>query len=147
MFEIRTIAEHLELSLFVQRMAATLLGGFGVLALLLAMTGLYAVVAAGVTQRKPEIGMRMALGASRGDIVTMVLKQGLGVAAAGAAVGLIAAAGVARLFTSQLVGVGATDAASYVATTLLVVAVALPATYLPARQAASVDPLSALRDN
>jgi predicted permease len=146
-FEMRTIAEHLELSLFVQRMAATLLGGFGVLALLLATIGLYGVIAAGVAQRRSEIGMRMALGAYRSDIVALVLKQGLAVTLGGAAIGLVGAVGLTRLFKSQLVGVSATDGVSYVATTILVVMVALVATYLPARRAASVDPLNALRNN
>ena len=145
LFDTRTIAEHLDLALFVQRIAATLLGGFGALALLLATIGLYAVVAFGVSQRTPEIGMRMALGATRADIVGLVLKQGLWVTLVGVVLGVAGSLAVTRLFKSQLVGVGATDAASFAATCTLLLLVALAATYLPARRAASIDPLRALR--
>ena len=144
-FDTQSMAEHLELALFIQRMAASLLGGFGVLALLLATIGLYGVIAAGVAQRAPEIGMRMALGASRRDIVGLVLRQGMTVTARGLIVGLAGSLAVTRLFKSQLVGVSATDASSLMVTSALLVAVAALATYLPARRAASIDPLSALR--
>ena len=144
-FEIRTIAEHLEFALFVQRMAASLLGVFGVLALFLSTIGLYGVVAGTVAQRTPEIGMRMALGASRSDIFSLVLKQGLGVTLVGAAIGVVGAAGLTQLFKSQLVGVSATDPISFVGTTALLVFVAIVALYLPARRAAGIDPLEALR--
>ena len=144
-FDTQSMAEHLELALFVQRMAASLLGGFGVLALLLATIGLYGVIAAGVAQRAPEIGMRMALGASRRDILALVLRQGLVVTAGGIVIGLAGSLAATRLFKSQLVGVSATDVPSFLATSVLLVAVAALATYLPARRAASIDPLSALR--
>lgn len=144
-FEMRTIAEHLDFSLFVQRMAASLLGVFGVLALFLTTIGLYGVIAATVVQRTSEIGMRMALGANRTDILSLVLKQGLGVTVVGAAIGIVGAAGVTRLFASQLVGVSATDSVSFIGTTVLLVLVALAACYLPARRAAAIDPLQALR--
>jgi macrolide transport system ATP-binding/permease protein len=147
LFEVRTIEEHLDFALFVQRMSASLLGAFGILALFLAMIGLYGVIAAGVAQRTPEIGMRMALGADRSDILALVLKQGLAVTAIGILIGIVGAAGLTRLFKSQLVGVGAMDAMSYAATTMLLIAVAFVATYLPARHAASVDPLAALRND
>jgi putative ABC transport system permease protein len=146
-FEIRTVAEHLELALFVQRIAASLLGVFGALALFLAMIGLYGVIAAAVALRRAEIGMRMALGARRSDIMALVLKQGLAVAAGGAAIGLPGAVALTRLFKSQLVGVSATDGVSYATTTIVLVAVALAATYVPARRAASIDPLAALRND
>jgi len=145
-FELRTIAEHLDFALFVQRMAASLLGVFGILALFLATIGLYGVIAATVAQRTSEIGMRMALGASRADILSLVLKQGLAVTVTGAAIGVAGAVGVTRLFASQLVGVSATDGLSFAGTTLLLVAVALAACYLPARRAARIDPLLALRN-
>ena len=109
--------------------------------------GLYGVIAAAVAQRTPEIGMRIALGASRSDIMALVLKQGLAVTVIGAGFGIVGAAGLTRLFKSQLVGVGAMDAMSYAGMTTLLVAVALIATYLPARRAASVDPLTALRND
>jgi macrolide transport system ATP-binding/permease protein len=145
-FEMRTIAEHLDFALFVQRIAATLLGVFGALALFLATIGLYGVVAGAVAQRTPEIGMRMALGADRSDILSLILKQGLGVTLLGVAIGIPGAIGLTRLFASQLVGVSATDSLSFVATTILLVLVAAIATYVPARRAAGIDPLAALRN-
>jgi predicted permease len=146
LFDVRTIAEHLEVAVFIQRMVASLLGAFGALALVLATVGLYGVIAAIAAQRTPEIGMRMALGATRRDIVTLILRQGLGMTLGGVAIGLAGAFAVTRFFKSLLVGVSATDGVSFIATTLLLVAVAVAATYLPARRAASIDPLQALRN-
>ena len=145
LFDVRTIADHLEIAVFLQRMIAGLLGAFGALALVLATVGLYGVIAAIAVQRTPEIGMRMALGATRGDIVSLILRQGLGMALAGVGIGLAAAFGVARLFRTLLVGVSATDGVSFAGTAALLVLVALAASYLPARRAARVDPLAALR--
>jgi predicted permease len=146
LFDVRTIAEHLDISIFIQRMIASLLGGFGAMALLLATVGLYGVIAAVAAQRTSEIGMRMALGATRRDIVSLILKQAMGMTGAGVALGLVLALGVTRLFKSLLVGVSATDAVSFAGTTLLLVMVALAASYLPARRAAATDPLQALRN-
>jgi macrolide transport system ATP-binding/permease protein len=146
LFDVRTIADHLETAVFVQRMVASLLTAFGALALILATVGLYGVIAALAAQRTPEIGMRMALGASRGDIVSLILKQGLGMTLTGIAVGLAGAFALTRVFKSLLVGVSATDAVSFAATTLLLVIVALAACYLPARRASRIDPLQALRN-
>jgi macrolide transport system ATP-binding/permease protein len=146
LFDVRTITEILETAVFVQRMVASLLTVFGGLALLLATVGLYGVIAALAAQRTPEIGMRMALGATRGDIVSMILKQGLALTLGGIGLGLVAAFALTRLFKSLLVGVTATDSVSYGATTLLLILVALAASYLPARRAARIDPLQALRN-
>jgi putative ABC transport system permease protein len=148
LFDVRTIAEHLEIAVFVQRMVASLLTAFGGLALALALAtvGLYEVIAALAAQRTPEIGMRMALGASRADIVSLILRQGLGMTLTGIAVGLACAFALTRLFKSLLVGVSATDGVSFAATTLLLVGVALAACYLPARRASRIDPLQALRN-
>jgi len=146
LFDVRTLAEHLEIAVFVQRMIASLLTVFGGLALLLATVGLYGVIAALAAQRTPEIGMRMALGATRSDIVTLILKQGLGLTLAGIGIGLAGALAMTRLFQSLLVGVSATDSMSFLGTTALLVLVALAATYLPARRAAGIDPLQALRN-
>ena len=145
LFDVRTIADHLEIAVFLQRMIAGLLGAFGALALVLATVGLSGVIAAIAVQRTPEIGMRMALGATRGDIVSLILRQGLGMALAGVGIGLAAAFGVARLFKTLLVGVSATDGVSFAGTAVLLVLVALAASYLPARRAARIDPLAALR--
>jgi predicted permease len=146
LFDVRTIAEHLEISVFLQRMIASLLGAFGALALLLSTVGLYGVIAAIAAQRTPEIGMRMALGATRRDIVSLILKQAMGMTATGVGVGLAGAFGVTRLFKSLMVGVSTTDGMSFAGTTLLLVLVALAASYIPARRAAAIDPLQALRN-
>jgi predicted permease len=146
LFDIRTVAEHLEVAVFVQRMIASLLGMFGGLALLLATVGLYGVVAGIVAQRTPEIGMRMALGASRRDVVTLILKQGFAMTGIGIAIGLAGALVVARLFKGLLLNVSATDGVSFAGTTVLLALVALASTYFPARRAASIDPLIALRN-
>jgi len=145
LFDIRTIAEYLEVGVFLQRMIASILGAFGMLALLLATVGLYGVIAAIASQRTQEIGMRMALGARTIDIVTLIVRQGLSVVGLGVAIGLLAAFSATRLFKGLLVGVSATDTATFAGTTALLVAVALAATYLPARRAAALDPAAALR--
>jgi putative ABC transport system permease protein len=146
LFDVRTIAEQLSIAVFIQRMVASLLGAFGGLALLLATVGLYGVIAAVAAQRTPEIGMRMALGATRRDIVALIVKQGLGMTLAGIGIGLAGALAMTRLFKSLLVGVSATDSVSFASTTVLLVLVALAASYLPARRAARIDPLQALRN-
>jgi macrolide transport system ATP-binding/permease protein len=146
LFDLRTVAEHLEVAVFVQRMVASLLTAFGALALLLATVGLYGVIATLSAQRTPEIGMRMALGATRADIVVLILKQGLGLTLVGVVVGLAGAIGTTRLFETLLVGVSATDVASFAGTTALLVLVALAATYVPARRASRIDPLQALKN-
>jgi predicted permease len=145
LFDVRTIADQLQIAVFLQRMVASLLGAFGALALVLATVGLYGVVAALVAQRTPEIGMRMALGARTADIMTLVFRQGFAMIGLGIAIGILVALGVTRFFNRLLVGVSATDTASFVGTTALLIVVAVAATYLPAKRAASVDPLSALR--
>jgi macrolide transport system ATP-binding/permease protein len=146
LFDVRTIEEHLEIAVFIQRMVASLLGAFGVLALVLSSVGLYGVIAALTVQRTPEIGMRMALGATRRDIVSLILKQGLGMTAIGIGIGLAGAFGVTRLFKSLLLGISPTDSLSFASTVILLALFALAATYLPARRAAGVDPLRALRN-
>lgn len=117
-----------------------------VVALLLGTVGLYGVISYVVSQRTQEIGVRMALGAGRGQVSRMVVRQGLTVALAGIAVGLAGAAGATRLLEASLFGVEATDPLTFAAVSLLLFAVAVVASYLPARRAASVDPLAALRE-
>ena len=145
LFDVTTMAEHRDLATFIPRLAASLLGGFGLIALLLASVGLYGLLAFAVSQRTPEIGVRLALGAQRGDVLRLVVGEGLRLTAAGVALGLAAALAVMPLLASQLVGVSARDGASYAVTSLVLVAAAAVACYLPARRAASVDPLKALR--
>jgi predicted permease len=146
LFDVRTIAEHLEVAVFVQRMIASMLGAFGILALLLATVGLYGVMAAIAAQRTPEIGMRMALGASAGDILGLIVRQAFGMIGAGVAIGLAVAFGATRFFASLLVGVSTTDAVTFTATTALLLVVGLIATLMPAWRAASISPLMALRN-
>jgi predicted permease len=132
-------------SLFPQRIAAFFIGGFGVLGLLLACIGIYGVLAYQVGQRTREIGVRVALGARAGDVVRMVLRHGFKITALGAAIGLVMAIAATRLLSSLLYGVSATDPLTFTAVPVLLLAVALLASWLPARRAARVDPMVALR--
>jgi predicted permease len=145
LFDVRTIAEHRQISMFIPRMASTLLGLFGALALVLAVVGLYGVIAYAVTQRTREIGIRVALGAAREDVAWLVIRQGLSLAGVGLAVGLLLAAGAGRLLSSQLVGVSAVDPVSFVGTAVGLLIVCGAAAAIPARRAATLDPLVALR--
>jgi putative ABC transport system permease protein len=123
------------------RFSMLLVGSFGLLALILASIGMYGVISYSVMQRIPEIGIRMALGAKREQIFMMVLRQ----ASLLAGVGLIAAFATTRLMTSFLYGVQPTDPITFTVVSLLLVAVALLACYVPARRAMKVDPMIALR--
>ncbi|HET9985181.1 MAG TPA: ABC transporter permease [Longimicrobiales bacterium] len=127
------------------RLSGYLLGAFAAIALLLAAIGLYGVISYGVAQRRGEIGVRVALGAARGDIVGLIVRQGMTVTAAGLALGLAGALALTRLLRSLLFGVTTTDALTFAAVPLLLVTVALVASYLPASRAARQDPATALR--
>ena len=126
-------------------MASTLLGLFGVLALVLAVVGLYGVIAYTVTQRTREIGVRIALGAARQDVAWMVMRQGMTLAGMGLAVGLALAVAAGQVLAKQLVGISPVDAVSFGVTAGAVLLVAALASALPARRAATLDPLVALR--
>ncbi len=128
-----------------ERVMAQLSGVFGALSLLLAAIGIYGVISYIAVQRTHEIGIRMALGASPRNILASVLGHGGRVAAAGIALGLLGAAGVARLMTSMLYGVSGADPATFAGVAALLVFVALAACYIPARRATRVDPMVALR--
>ncbi|MGA8598349.1 MAG: ABC transporter permease [Bryobacteraceae bacterium] len=127
------------------RFRTVLLGVFAGLAICLAMAGVYSVLAYVVSQRSNEIGLRMALGASPGDVLQLILRQGLVVTGVGLALGLIGAVATARLLTSMLFEVKPIDPAVYVSVAVLLVSVTLAASYIPARRAAKLDPLVALR--
>jgi macrolide transport system ATP-binding/permease protein len=144
LFDLRTIEEHLQLSLFIPRMASIMLTLFGGLALLLATVGLYSVIAFTVAQRTREIGIRVALGAARTDIRRLILRQGVVISGLGIIVGLALGFVVSRLIASQLM-VTSSDPVSFAGTAGALLIVSLAASLLPARRAASMDPLQALR--
>ncbi|HEU4996741.1 MAG TPA: ABC transporter permease [Gemmatimonadaceae bacterium] len=141
----RTLEENAALALFPQRLALYVAGSLGGVALLLALLGIYGVTAFSVAQRTREIGVRVALGAQRGHVLGMVLRQGAVLAVAGVLAGAAAALGITRLLSGLLYGVPATDAIAFGGAALLLGGAALAASWIPARRAASVDPVVALR--
>ncbi|MEP7343313.1 MAG: ABC transporter permease [Acidobacteriota bacterium] len=143
--DVKTLTEHMNLSLFPARAVATLLAAFGLLALALAAIGIYGVMAYSVAQRTREVGIRMALGAQRGDVLRMMLRQGMTLAAIGMGIGLAAAFALTRLLSNLLYGVSATDAVAFAGVSLLLGLVVLAACFIPASKAAKVDPMVALR--
>jgi len=141
----RTFAENMKSSTFLQDMGASMLTAFGLLALVLAAIGLYGVLAYSVAQRKREMGVRIAIGASRRDVLALVVGKAMRLTAIGLAVGVVLAAGAGRLLRSQIFGVSPLDPVTFVGVVLLLGAVALLAAWLPARRAARVDPIVALQ--
>jgi putative ABC transport system permease protein len=142
---VRTLDDVLSKEIAPRRIAMTLLMTFAGLAMVLASIGIYGVLSYFVTQSIPEIGVRVALGARRIDVLRLVIWRGMRLALAGLVVGLAAAFLMTRLMTSLLFGVSATDAMSFVGVSVLLMVVALLACYVPARRATKVDPLVALR--
>src|SRR5258708_27032372 len=140
-----TLAVQLEESLGRERLIAFLSSFFSLMALLLASIGLYGVMAYAVARRTSEIGIRIALGAERGSILSMVLRETLLLAVIGVAVGIPAALASSRLVSTMLYGLKPTDAVILVTATLVMFAVAAIAGYLPARRASRVDPMVALK--
>ena len=141
----RTLAEVRSASLASPKLTATLLGLFGLLALIITAAGIAGVIAFSVNQRTQEFGIRMALGAQRGSVLGMVLRQGLKLVLAGLAIGLAGALVLTRVLTTLLFGIEPTDGLTFVAVSMVLVTVAAVACFVPARRAASVDPMVALR--
>ncbi len=141
----RTLEELVSTSLDNRRFTMTMLGLFSGAALALAMVGLYGIMSYITSERTKEIGIRMALGAQRGDMLQMVLRQSLMLVAIGIGTGIVAALGATRVLSTLLYGIGGADAATYLAVVSLLVLAALIASYLPARRAMKVDPMVALR--
>ena len=145
LFEVFTLSDYIGEAWFAQKIGAALLGILGTLALLLAALGLFSVMAYSVRQRTQEIGVRMALGAQPSDVFRPVLGQALELALVGVGIGLALSFALTRVVASQLLGVSATDPLTFVGVSCLLCAVALAASYVPARRAMKVDPLIALR--
>ena len=145
LLHVKTLDEYVDDSIVGTRFEAFLLGTFGVLAFLLTAVGLYGVISYSVVQRTREMGIRLALGADRTTILGMVVKNGTLLACAGALIGLAAASLLTRLMASLLFGVGPTDPLTFVCVPVALIAVAILASYVPARRAAKVDPMVALR--
>jgi putative ABC transport system permease protein len=144
-YNVRTLLEHIGRSLYVERMESVIFGFLGLLALILTAIGVYGVVAYSVAQRTRELGIRMALGAQKRDVLKLILAKGLVLVAWGSAIGLLACYWLSRLISSQLYGVSSYDPATLVSVAVLLAGVALFASYIPARRATKVDPLVALR--
>jgi predicted permease len=145
LFAVKSMSEQVVMTLWQQRLAASLLGIFGGLAMVLASLGLYGVIAHSVTQRTREIGIRMALGANYINVIGLVVKQGLRLVVIGVSMGIIAALVLTRLMSSLLYEVSATDPATFIISSVLLIVVALLASYIPAWRATKVDPMIALR--
>jgi predicted permease len=144
-YSAQTMNEVIAGSLAARRFSMILLGSFALVALVLASMGIYGVLAYLVGQRTHEIGIRMALGAGRYEVLRLVLSQGAKMALLGVALGLAAAMGLTRLMSDMLYGVSATDPLTFIAVAILLILVALVACYIPARRATKVDPMVALR--
>jgi predicted permease len=144
---VRTLEQETSIVLFPQRIAAIVTGVLGGVGLLLAAVGLYGIIAYSVSRRTREIGVRVALGAQRWDVLGMVVREGMRLAATGVVVGVVLAAAATRLIAGFLFRVSPADGTTFVGMSALFIAVALLASYLPARRAAGTDPLTALRSD
>jgi putative ABC transport system permease protein len=143
-YNLRTMEDVVMNSIGAQRVSMLLFTVFAGAALLLAAVGIYGVMAYSVTQRTQEIGIRMALGAQAGDVLRLIIQQGMTLALIGLVAGLLSALALTRVIASLLFGVGATDPETFIAISLLLTLVAFLACYLPARRAAKLNPLIAL---
>jgi ABC-type antimicrobial peptide transport system permease subunit len=145
--EVKTIQQAMDRSLITARLTNSLLAGFAATALLLALTGIYGVMSLNVANRRNEFGIRLALGAQTSNVLKLILGQGLRLAMVGVAFGSLAAVAFTRLLKGLLFGISASDPLTFVVIAVLLVGVALLACWVPARRAANVDPLEALRQD
>ena len=143
--DVRTMRNFLGVALFPARLVGAVLAAFGLLGLVLAAVGVYGVMSYSVSQRTREIGIRMAIGAARDQVVRLVMRQGMQLVTMGAAIGLVGAVAAARMLRGLLYGTGSFDLVAFVGVTLILLGVAMLAIWIPARRAASVDPMRALR--
>ncbi len=141
----KTMTQHRTYALWAPNMAATFSLAFGVIAVLLSAVGLYSVMAYVVSQRTREVGIRMALGANRGDVLRLITRAGMRLAIVGVVIGLLMALALAQVLSSLLIGISGYDVTTFILVPTMLVSVALVACYLPARRATKVDPLVALR--
>jgi putative ABC transport system permease protein len=142
---VQTMEEVVSGSVAPRRFATALIAGFAAIAMLLAGIGIYGVIAYSVSQRQYEIGLRLALGATPVAVAQQILREGLRTAMIGAVAGLVLAIGTTRLLRSMFVEVSATDPLTLASVTLLLVLVALAASWVPARRASAVDPVGAMK--
>jgi len=145
LYAVKTMNDAVTQSLWRQRLQGQVLGIFAALALLLATLGIYGVISYTVAQRTREIGVRVALGAQRRNVLALVLGEGMRLVAVGIGIGMLGALAVTRALSSLLYGVSATDVTTYATVPVLLGAIAFAATYLPASRATRVDPLTAIR--
>jgi len=145
LLNIRTMDDSVSASLSQARFTMLLLGAFAGLALLLAVMGIYSVMGYSVSRRTNEIGIRVALGASRSDVLVLIVRQALLLALIGMVIGIIGALALSRLMASQLYGVRPTDPVTFITVAALLMIVSFAASYIPARRAMCVDPMTALR--
>jgi ABC-type antimicrobial peptide transport system permease subunit len=145
LYDVRSMTDRLQQSMWARRAYSWLFGAFGIVALVLAAAGVYGVISYAVSRRTHEIGIRMALGARPSQIVRAILASGMILAAAGAGIGLIATLAAARWLEALLFGVSSRDPLIYAAVIVGLAGVALAANFIPARRAAAVDPMRALR--
>lgn len=145
LYNVETLSDHMNMPLFPARMAAMVLGSFGLVAVLLAAIGIYGVMSYVVAGRTREIGVRIALGASRGDVLRLIVRQGMTLAVIGLVIGVIVSFGATRMLTGLLYGLSPTDPLTFAGVGFLLAGVALIACFIPARRATKVDPMQALR--
>jgi ABC-type antimicrobial peptide transport system permease subunit len=142
---VTTLREANGIVLLPQRVAAVVTGALGAIGLLMATVGLYGIISYSVSRRGREIGIRIALGARRADVLGMVVREGMKLATLGVAIGLVLAVAATRLMSSFLFNISPLDAVTFIAMSVLFIGIAFVSSYLPARRAAASDPMTALR--